>query len=381
MCDRTAGRRFLVAPRPTDARSMTRLASLRIGRLFGIPVELDPTWLLALLGVSSILAFAVYPEATPGVPLWLRVVAALGTTVLLYACLVAHEFSHSLVARRFGIPIHGITLFVFGGVARLGEEPRTPGSEFVLAVAGPAMSVALCAVFSGVFLLADAAAFPDWLLASIGYLALANGALVVFNLLPGYPMDGGRVLHSYLWWASGDRLGSTRMASWVGRLFGVVLAGAGLWLAVNGTLEGLWPILLGGFIVFLASSQYRMQMATLRLAAIPVGAVTRTPLSVVDAAASPEGIAAVAPGEPIVGVVSDGALMGLLVAPNASPASLPESAGAAPAPLDRRLFIDAGESLETAVRRFGRGASALVVVEDGRAIGSVTPDLIPRATR
>lgn len=352
---------------------MFRIPTFQLGRIRGIPIELNLSWFIAFLAVSGVLAFAVLPELLPERPVWVHVVAGAVSGLAMFASLVAHEFSHAMVARRIGVPVQRVTLFLFGGVAQLGEEPRMPGHELALAVAGPAMSVALSAAFAGTSVALQWLAAGDIVWVPLEYLALANLAIAVFNLLPGYPMDGGRVLHAYLWWASGDRFLATLAASWVGRVLGALIVAAGAWLVVTGELAGAWPMLLGVFLVRLARDGFLQQAASLRAGRLAAGSIAQRPVPAVDASA-PAAIAADAArasGLPALAVVREGRVVGVLASASA-PAAIGTLAGDA-AIRDPLLFVDAAESLDTALRRFAQGAPALVVVSDGRAVGLVTP--------
>lgn len=221
-------------------------------RLFGIPVKLDWSWFIAVALIAWSLgnprgAFPLYAlefgigRLSPLGGWVLGVAGALG----LFASVLAHEFGHSLVAQRLGLPIRGITLFIFGGVAELSREPRRPRDEFWVAVAGPAVSVAL-----GVLGLAAAWVLPRgpaWLV--IGYLGVLNLGLVVFNMIPAFPLDGGRVLRSALWAARGDMLWATRVAARIGAGFGTaLLVLAGVQAFYVGLSEAVWTALMGLFL-------------------------------------------------------------------------------------------------------------------------------------
>lgn len=214
--------------------------------LYGFRVGVDLSWfLLAILLVWSLSGGyfpSVVPELSSQIYFWMGVAGAIG----LFASIVFHEFAHAMVARRFDLPIGGITLFIFGGVAEMEEEPRTPAAEFWMAIAGPIASVFLAAVFYG---LSAMAAWPPALHGVLAYLAFINLVLAIFNMLPAFPLDGGRVLRSALWWFTNDLTRATRIAS----IFGFVLGGAlmvlGILNIVSGAfVVGIWQLLIGFFI-------------------------------------------------------------------------------------------------------------------------------------
>src|SRR5919201_5927573 len=184
---------------------MFALRGWKIGRVFGIPIFIDPSWLLVFAYLTFTLAVGVFPIEL-GLPRRVgfnleTIVLGVIASLLLFGSVLAHELSHAWMAIRRGIPVLGITLFIFGGVAQIGDEPDRPSTEFLIAIMGPLMSLALALIFAATFIWPRALAgfFPGafFILNPIavvgGYLAQANGALVVFNLLPGFPLDGGRV--------------------------------------------------------------------------------------------------------------------------------------------------------------------------------------------
>jgi Zn-dependent protease len=185
------------------------------------------------------------------------------TAVLFFLSVLIHELSHSVMARRLGVPVEGITLFIFGGVTRTKQEAETPGDEFAIAVVGPLSSFALAGVFwMLVNLTGDL--FPAPVRYGFGHLGWLNLALGAFNLLPGFPLDGGRVLRSVVWRATGDLDRATRTASKGGKLLASALIAAGLLIVLFGNLGGLWYAAIGWFL-FQAASAYGQQAVVRRL--------------------------------------------------------------------------------------------------------------------
>jgi Zn-dependent protease len=246
---------------------------LQIFRVAGIPVRVDASWLLVFALIAWSLASGyfphVLPELTPGAA-WLHAVTA---AALLFASVFLHELSHALVARRQGVRVSGIRLHVFGGVSELESEPATPHAEFLIAVVGPLTSFALAALC---YSLGRTWAGVPWLTALTGYLTAVNLIVGLFNLVPGFPLDGGRLLRAMLWWWSG-RLGwATRWASRAGSLFAFVLIGLGAVRAAAGELVGgLWFILIGLFLHQAARSSAAMVRMYDRLEPLRVADVMR----------------------------------------------------------------------------------------------------------
>ena len=211
--------------------------SLTLFTAFGIKVRVNIGWAFIAAFIAWSLAQGFFPQIYAGLSAstyWsMALLALLGLAV----SIVLHELAHSLVGRAFGMPVHSITLFMFGGVAELEEEPETPRAELLMALAGPAMSIALAAVFA----VLEAAAEPGSaaLAGVFGYLAVINLVLAVFNLLPAFPMDGGRALRAILWSRSGDIGRATRIAGRAGTVFGTMLMLAGLLVILSGGF--VWP--------------------------------------------------------------------------------------------------------------------------------------------
>jgi len=176
----------------------------------------------------------------------------------LFASIVLHELSHSLVARRYGVPMKGITLFIFGGVAEMEREPPNPKAEFLMAIAGPIASLLIAIACLGSYRLAQALGWPVEIQGVAGYLAWLNGTLVVFNLVPAFPLDGGRVLRSALWRWKENLQWATRITSQIGSGFGLALILLGVLALIGGNvIGGMWWILIGLFLRGAAGMSYR----------------------------------------------------------------------------------------------------------------------------
>ncbi|MBW8636261.1 site-2 protease family protein [Hoeflea sp. WL0058] len=232
--------------------------AVNLFEVLGFKVRVDPSWLLIAALIVWSLSAAYFPDALPGYSRSAYVVLSVIAMLGLFASLILHELSHSVVARSFGLSVGGITLFVFGGVAELEQEPASPQSEFWIAIAGPIMSFALAGLFFLLSLLVSGGETTSWLHALFAYLALINLILAVFNLAPAFPLDGGRVLRAVLWHYRKDLFSATRIASAFGTGFGVFLIATGV-LAVfsASSAAGLWQILIGFFILSASRGSYR----------------------------------------------------------------------------------------------------------------------------
>ena len=223
----------------------------------GIQIRLDYSWFIIFTLVIWSLSAGYFPRVYPDQSTQLYWVAGLIAALLFFASIVAHELSHSLAAIRSGINISEITLFIFGGVARLSEEAGDPKTEFKIAIVGPLTSFALALVF---WLIQNALRGdqPSILVEVFGYLAWINIALGLFNLIPGFPLDGGRVFRAFWWWKTGSMLEATRAASDIGKGFAIVLMILGGVQIFSGALiGGLWFIFIGMFLRGMAEGGYQ----------------------------------------------------------------------------------------------------------------------------
>ena len=227
-------------------------------RILGIPVGIDPSWVLLVGLVIWTLATGVFPasDAALAAPVyWIMAVAgALG----IFTSVILHELAHAVVARRHGIPISGITLFIFGGVAEMEDGPPGPRAEFLMAIVGPLLSVGLGLGFLAAGFAGGVAGLPRAVTAVLGYLGWMNLILAGFNMVPGFPLDGGRVLRSLLWVWKEDYLRATRIATAVGSGFAVTLIFAGVLIALaGGSVGGIWWLLIGFFLNNASQLSYR----------------------------------------------------------------------------------------------------------------------------
>jgi Zn-dependent protease/predicted transcriptional regulator len=224
-------------------------------RIRGIPVRVHASWLVIYGLIAWSLAVGYFPQVLPAATPVTSWVSALLAALLLFVSVFLHELSHALVALRHGIPVSSITLHVFGGVSALQHEPDRPGAEIVIAVVGPLTSFAI----AGVVAVLAALLQPGGTAAAVmQYLVLVNVVVGLFNLVPGFPLDGGRVLRALLWKARGDLGWATRVASRTGEQFGLVLIALGTWRAVAGQfLGGLWFVVIGLFLRQAAVASYQ----------------------------------------------------------------------------------------------------------------------------
>jgi Zn-dependent protease/predicted transcriptional regulator len=222
---------------------------IRLFTLLGFEIRIDLSWIVIAVLIVWTLAKGVFTESFPRLPdrtYWIMgIAAALG----LFASIVFHELCHSLVSRRFDMPMKGITLFIFGGVAEMGDEPPTPKAEFLMAIAGPLSSVFLGLLLYGVSAVGQMENWPVPVNGTVAYLAYINLILAAFNMIPAFPLDGGRVLRSALWKWKGDLKRSTRIASAIGSGFGIALILLGVFSVFMGNLVGgIWWFLIGVFL-------------------------------------------------------------------------------------------------------------------------------------
>ncbi len=245
--------------RPGQRVATGILAGFHVGTIGGVRISLDYSWFIIFFLILGTFAGAVFPAHAPGLDrLGYLVMGTIGA-VLFFVSLLLHELAHAFMAIRRGIGVEGITLFIFGGMARTEREASTPGDEFVIAGVGPLASFILAALFYGIAIAAGASGLPLPITVIAEYLGFLNLVLAIFNLFPGFPLDGGRLLRAILWKATGSLRRATGIAAGAGRILGWLLIGLGIWaLLVGGALiGGLWFIFIGWFLGHAARASYQ----------------------------------------------------------------------------------------------------------------------------
>jgi len=258
--------------------------NIKIGKVFGIRIEIHASWFIIFLLITWTLATAYFPSAHPelnSLAYWIMGIIA---AILLFVSVLLHELSHSLVARKNGLPIRKITLFIFGGIAHMSDEPSDAATEFKMAIAGPLCSIALVIIFG--FLAKFLSNLELWLpiYAVVKYLAWINGILAGFNLIPGFPLDGGRVLRAAIWKYTNDLRKSTLIASRVGKGFAFLLMGFGIlsMLFTPNFISGIWLMFIGFFLYQAAEMGYMQVSLKKALTGIKVKDVMREDVITVD---------------------------------------------------------------------------------------------------
>ncbi|MBS0169165.1 MAG: site-2 protease family protein [Nitrospira sp.] len=364
----------------------------KIGHAFGIPIHVHASWLFVFFFVTWSLATGYLPDVLPGLSeprYWgMGGVAAL----LLFVSVLLHELGHSLVALRYRIPITQITLFIFGGVAQMRKEPPHPLAEFLIAIAGPAVSFILAGLCLGVVTLLEwiPSVAPMHGLVALGtLLGMVNTQLGLFNLLPGFPLDGGRALRAGLWAWSKDYYRATSQAALVGLLFGVSFGLFGALLLVGGlsgttssslASSGGWIVLLGAFLFSAARGSRKQAAIRSSLASVPVrelmvaNVVALSPDMTVEEAVNQYFLPYGYGGFP---VVQDGRLLGVVGVRDVQAVQNSLWAFRRVADIvqtsDDDMVVGPGVSAMQALERMlALGAERLVVVEDGQLLGLVT---------
>jgi Zn-dependent protease/predicted transcriptional regulator len=234
------------------------LPALNAFSIRGIRVRIDQSWFIAFLLFSWTLSAGYFPFQAPDYSVFTYWLAGSLSSLAFFGCVLLHELSHCVIARRLGIPVRQITLFIFGGVSEMAEmQSRGPGAEFLTTIAGPLASMGLGALFLMFAVLLRGVA-DRIILEMLHYIYYVNFLLAVFNLIPGFPLDGGRVLRSYLWHRTGDLRKATTSAAGIGKIFAMTLMGLGFVSAVMGhIIPGVWLVLIGLFLKNSAQNEQR----------------------------------------------------------------------------------------------------------------------------
>lgn len=362
--------------------------SVRIGRIAGIEVRLH--WSLAVVFAFVVwtLAEQVLPSVVPDQSVSAYWIVSGVAGLLFYISLLSHEMGHALVARRLGVKVDGITLWVFGGVARLKGDAATPGIEAKIAIAGPIVSLALAILFGAVTFALDTTGSLPLIEGGCLWLAASNATLLVFNLVPAFPLDGGRLLRALLWQLRDDRYRATAGAAWLGRMWAFVLIGLGLLdLFVQGALSGLLLVLIGWFLMTAARSEAAQVMMRGALGGLRVGDVmSRDPTVAPGWITVDEFMRSYAPLQTAGAFplkTFDGALDGLVTM--ARLARVPQEERHVRRVRDFGIAMDQlaqaspGEPLTVVLDRFSTSDGQMLVIDGGSLVGTLSTTDITRA--
>jgi len=361
---------------------MIPASGIRIGRAFGISIYLHPSWFLifALITLSLRTQFtAQHPSWSPAQHWMLGVI----TSLLFFGSVVFHELSHSLVAKHYKIPVASITLFVFGGLARIGREPSSAKQEFNIAIAGPISSFFLSAVF---YFGGRYSGNLEMIGATARWLAEINFILAAFNLAPGFPLDGGRVLRSIVWRITDDFSKATRIASQTGQLFAYVMIFGGIWIALRGNwFGGLWWVFIGWFLLSAAQESYAQVAIRNTLAGVSAADIMSQDVPTMPRDFSLENYVheVLRTGRRCHIVTGNGAPVGLVTFHAAQAIPRDEwpntSIQAAMRPLDKIKWASPSEPVLSVLERMQAGdINQMPVLEDGRVVGMIARDSILR---
>ena len=247
---------------------MDRASGIRLGKILGIPIYLHPSWFI----IFALITFSLGTQFTAQHPRWSPAqhwIVGVATAILFFGSVVFHELSHSAVALRYRLPVLSITLFVFGGIARISAEPSSAKQEFNIAIAGPASSFFLAGVF---YLVSKVVPGNEIIFATTTWLWQINFVLAAFNLLPGFPLDGGRIFRSIVWGITKDFTRATRYASGSGQLLAYLMIFGGIWQFVSGNrFGGLWLAFIGWFLLNAAQESYAQVAVQSVLAGVTAG--------------------------------------------------------------------------------------------------------------
>jgi Zn-dependent protease len=356
---------------------MTR-HNIPLGRILGIQIGLDYSWFVIFALLTWILASSYFPTEFKDWPQWLYWLMGAAATIMLFVSVLLHELGHSVVARRHKIPVPSITLFLFGGVSQIGAEPPSANAEFLIAAAGPLVSLILAVLF---YLVQPLVAGIEPLLGLAKYLAYVNLALALFNLIPGYPLDGGRVFRAIVWAITRNMRRSTVIAANTGRLFAFLFIFAGVWQMFSGNFTGgLWIAFIGWFLDSAASAQVQQVTVQGLLTGHTVSQAMSTHCANVSADVTLQDLVdehilgsgqhcfLVKRGDNDVGLIT---LQRIKEVPRAEWATT--RIGQVMLPLDRSEGVDRNTELWTALQKLDRdGVNQLPVTRDQQVIGMLS---------
>lgn len=357
-------------------------ASLKLGKIWGIPIGVHTSWFIIFGLLTWSLSTGYFPNAYPGLTIISHLILGLLTTIFFFASVLAHELGHAYFALRNQIPVRGITLFIFGGVAQIAQEPRSPGAEFRIAIAGPLVSALLAGIFGLAYVLDQRV---PYLAAPSEYLMRINFILAAFNMIPGFPLDGGRVLRAFIWWRSGNFGKANRIAAFSGQLVAFGFIGWGIFTIFSGNfLNGIWQVFIGWFLQNAAASSYAQTNMRESLSGIQVGQIMNkdclkisslTPLSQLVAEQVLSG------GQRCFFIADNGKLQGMLTLRDIAQIPQPKwrfmTTRQAMTPVSRLISVDSNTELLTALQTMDTADIAQVpVLNNGELVGFLSRDQV-----
>ncbi len=356
---------------------MPLFGGFRIGRWFGFPIRIDYSWFLVAALVVWTFSWSEFPRRLPNYGQATYLAMGTAAALLFFLSVLLHELGHAVVARARGITVESITLFIFGGIAQARDEPKRPLDEFLLTAAGPLTSLLLAGIFHGGRLAAEAASAPPPITTVFGFLALLNFVLAVFNMIPGFPLDGGRIFRSIAWAATGDLVRATRWATWGGRLFGGALIALGILGLTRGDfLAGVWAGFIGWFLINAATTSYKHFELRQLLREIPVSRVMSPDPSQIDANLMLEQAISdyfMRGRQEAYPVQLDGVLIGVLELSRVAAVPVPLRATTHVSDVMRPTYelvaARPTDSLADVISRAEDGVMSLLVIEDRRVVG------------
>lgn len=353
----------------------------KLFNLLGFPIYCDATWIILAILITWSLAQGWFPQWYPDLPVQAYWFMGAAGAAGLFVSIVLHELGHAVVARTYGIPIRGITLFLFGGVAEMEEEPRSAKSEFLMAIAGPIVSVLLAALFGAAFVVTRQQPGIAAVGGVMGYLAWLNGILAVFNMVPAFPLDGGRVLRAALWAARDNLRWATRISSGIGTFFGTGLIVLGVFAFIGGNpIGGLWWFMIGMFMRSASQMSYRQLLVRRALEGEPLAKFMHSaPVSVETQTSVAELVEDYIYRHhyKMLPVVEDGKLVGCITTREVKDIPREEWAATRVAdvfkPCDKDNTVSPREDAMKALMRMNQtGNSRFLVTDNGQLLGVVT---------
>jgi Zn-dependent protease/predicted transcriptional regulator len=355
--------------------------SFKIGKIKGIQIEVNASWFVIFALVTYTLASGYFPVYYPNFDSTTRWVSSSVIALLFFFSVLLHELSHSLVSLKLGMPVKSITLFIFGGIAQIEKEPDEPMKELKMAIAGPAMSIFLFGLFLLLSIIFKNFGAPEAAVVSLDYLSTINLSLAIFNLVPAFPLDGGRVLRAIVWRFTGNLQKATRIASAMGSIFGYFLIAFGVLLLLsNYIINGIWLVFIGWFINQMSKESYQSMMLSDIFDKINIRDFMTGKVVTVDRSVSVQELVdnyfykykfAVFP------VIQDGRVIGIVSAAKVKQletgARSQTTVGSITTPLSDNLIVSPDDVVSTAMTRLrSNGIGRVLVLDQDNLLGIVS---------